>query len=643
MKSAKASPSLVKLLDAPTPGLLYRVLKRILSIVGIGVESLDFLSGNLRTEEGKRVPLVAHFESEEISRRVSEQLMQSGLLASINTRWQRNTVRLHVTRRLVVALVPLVSRILAAKALSSEKLEKPCVILHRRLAVDGDWLQGHYQNDVDLHLCRGRSGAWDGWAPLLKNLIVAITRILALGAKRVRVSDRGHNNQGRSVGVNFSGPSLLELQGDDLSTDRSYRTQPHWLFPESSAPHFRTFVLSKSDVLRVPSDVAELAKYGVTVLEKPLQFIRFWPPHPALRRLWFDAIRCCAAGLVGSLGTRRAAYWWILQLFARAWFMARLCIRLDVKVFMSGEQYPIEVDAMQLIGRYMGVKTVSYQYSNLSYPTAGMMTTSDKMLTFSPASEQIWGGDAFHPQELVPNGYIFDSSIKYVRKRSAQHRKTLKKAGASFVICYLDENFGEDRYGIVTRDEYRAEWARILRWLAQDSTLGLVAKTQFLQNTPSVLWKGDSIIESACATGRFLELFNGAHRNTVFPAEGALVADITIGYMIGATASLEAALAGCRSIMINPSEWRGAHNELYSNANLVFETLDEAISAIKEFRSGSLHQANLGDWTPIIHHFDPYRDGQAGWRTRDLLDELLACTPSEGDPLPTDRRDRNEG
>jgi hypothetical protein len=353
---------------------------------------------------------------------------------------------------------------------------------------------------------------------------------------------------------------------------------------------------------------------------------------------------------------RRAAYWWILQLFARAWLMARLCIRLDIKVFMSGEQYPIEVDAMQLISRHMGIKTVSYQYSNLSYPSAIMMTTSDKMLTFSPASEQIWGEDAFHPQELVPNGYIFDSSIKYVRKRSAQHRKTLKKAGASFVICYLDENFGEDRYGLATRDECRAEWARILRWLVQDSTLGLVVKTQFMTKTPSWDWTENPEnqyaefphelnpeVEAAQETGRFLELFNGAHRNTVFPAEGALVADITIGYMIGATASLEAALAGCRSIMINPYGWRGAHNEVFSNANLVFETLDEAISAIEEFRAGNPQQANLGDWTPIIHHFDPYRDGQAGCRTRDLLDELLACTPSEGDPLPTDPSDRNEG
>jgi len=290
---------------------------------------------------------------------------------------------------------------------------------------------------------------------------------------------------------------------------------------------------------------------------------------------------------------------------------------------MSGEGFLRETDAMQLVGPPLGVATVGYQYSNLTRSHVIMLQTSTTFLSFSEACGEAFGSAKMGPQGVVANGYPYDSSFELLEQRAASLRRRLEAAGATFVVCFFDETMSPGRYGSIHPSEHRAELETLITMVAEDPTIALVIKTQYRRNAPSRLYAGDPRLKAAMDSQRYVEISHGSHRNTVFPAEAALAADVAIGHVFGATASLEAALAGRRSIMLNEYGFKGLHDHVYDRAEIVFSSLEDALVAVRRYRAGDPAQAALGDWTPILDYFDPFRDGDSGRRMRRLLTELV--------------------
>jgi hypothetical protein len=253
------------------------------------------------------------------------------------------------------------------------------------------------------------------------------------------------------------------------------------------------------------------------------------------------------------------------------------------------------------------------------------MTTADIMLTFAPLYHERWKRSGVGPGRFADIGYLYDTSFNYVRRRARGHRCRLKKAGAQFVICYYDENVlhVHDKYGLFSFKTYCAEILALLGLVLDDPSIGVVVKTQFQRNSPQNLSDVVTIRAEAEATGRYLELVYGTHRNIVFPAEAALPADIAIGHAAGATAALEAAMAGVRCILLNPYGMRDANTALYAKVDVVYPSLPAALKAIHAFREGAPDREGLGDWSSVIGHFDPFRDGRAGHRMRALLEQVV--------------------
>ena len=111
----------------------------------------------------------------------------------------------------------------------------------------------------------------------------------------------------------------------------------------------------------------------------------------------------------------------------------------------------------------------------------------------------------------------------------------------------------------------------------------------------------------------------GSHRNVVFPVEASLAADLSIGHLFGATAALEAAVAGCRAVLLNTGGLRTRHDDVYARALVVFPNLSEVLLAVRAEREGSVQGLRMGDWNAIIDYFDPFRDGRAAERLRTLI------------------------
>ena len=78
------------------------------------------------------------------------------------------------------------------------------------------------------------------------------------------------------------------------------------------------------------------------------------------------------------------------------------------------------------------------------------------------------------------------------------------------------------------------------------------------------------------------------------------------------TARLEAALAGCRSLLLNPYGYSGANNVTYARADIVHASMDEALESVARFRKGDPRAARLGDWSDILPSLVAFRDGQIG-------------------------------
>ena len=592
------------------------------------MEEANFFAGRLLTPEGSIAQVAAARASGDLSFPAAERIVcRLPILRRLNESWGRNTILLHLARNVSFSATnwntfyQYILRIQVARALAHAQGGTPHMSLRCPASFEPDVLR---EAVPDLRLSfYGRTralviGKYLMGRRLLKYFLVG--PMLSWWWRRRAESLPPSVRDGKPTV-----PGLLIIQEADLALDRSYRTQPHWLFSEAGRPRFHTYVFPNSPPQRAPHDSAALATAAVTPLDtRAVAALSCEAGHQALdRRLRRDAIRAALAALISRSAADTVALASVAGLLAQARSLAAVCRRLNIRAFMTSENYLLPAEAMQLIAAPLDVHTLSYQYSNLAHGGPVMMTTADSMLSFSPMYHRHWVRDGIRPGRFVDVGYAYDCSFPLVGERARTCRRRLTEAGARFVLCYFDETVEHHKYGLIDAEAQRGDILALLTLLRDDPSVAVVVKTQYLRNSPSRVAGLAADIAAATRTGRYLELLHGVHRNTVLPAEAALVADITIGHAVGGTASLEAALAGVRSIMLNPYGKLDGNSPLYAQADIVYPSMGAALEAIREYRAGVPSRRGLGDWSPILRHFDPYRDGRAGYRIREILEQAV--------------------
>ncbi len=133
------------------------------------------------------------------------------------------------------------------------------------------------------------------------------------------------------------------------------------------------------------------------------------------------------------------------------------------------------------------------------------------------------------------------------------------------------------------------------------------------------------MLEKAEKTGRcFVYESSGRHTTLAPPILAGLSADICIhGHLIAGTASLECALEGLPTLLIDRE---GApYSKLHDlpEGKVVFKDWPSAIEAIFEHFNTAEGIAGFGDWSSIINDFDPFRDGKAAYRIGTYLHWLI--------------------
>jgi hypothetical protein len=422
-----------------------------------------------------------------------------------------------------------------------------------------------------------------------------------------------------------AGPALMLLQEDELSLDRSYRGQPHWLDPEDPPLPFRTYILQPEWNETTPACVGLDPDTGIRNLPlKTWSLYRGTEQVQPLRKSLHREKRACLRRSLTGAGSECVALFPLVRLLDTAADLAAFCSETGVRAFMTCENYFTAADAMQIIAEPMKIRTLSYQYSNMSRVGPAMMTTADIMATFSPLYHGRWRHRGIAPGLFHDTGYLYNGTFKRLGERAGLHRQSLVKSGAEFIVTFFDENAFRGKYELVLREDLVDEIRTLLDLVLSDSAFGLIVKSQFQRHSPVRFPELSELRAAAESTGRYLELSHGTVRNTVFPAEAALAADVALGHAVGATAALESALTGTRTLLLNPYGMKTENDRFYEQADIVYPSLDVALAAIRDYRAGNPQRAGLGDWSSILQHFDCFRDGQAGRRLKSLLKEAVA-------------------
>jgi hypothetical protein len=608
-----------------------RAAQRLIARLGgsFAVEEEPFVAGRLKMQDGQPVYIAARRRANDVAiLQAAEIVRLSPFLTRLNSEWGRNTILLHLARHFGNEAAQWLLRRYVADTLfrqSGERdavliLEEPDVILPSLYEDAATGLRIEHYRPSAARSLRQRVYPWL-W------LIRHRYRKFRWRMENLRVNeatrfDRGDGN-----------PALLLLQEDDLLPDRSYRTQPHWLEPEDPPLPFRTFILQPEWNEMTPACAGMDPGSGIRNLP-----LRMWSLFEGtkqvqpLRKILHREKRACLARSFVGVANDIPALFPMVRLLDTATDLAAFCSETGVRAFMTSENYFTAADAMQIIAGPLGIRTLSNQYSNMSSVGPSMMTTADTMVTFSPIYHERWTHPIIAPKQFYDAGYLYDSAFKRVRERAKLHRQFLMKSGARFILCFFDENAFRGKYELVLREDLVEEIRMLLKLIVNDSSWGLVVKSQFQQHSPIRFPELSELRKTADATGRYLELTHGTVRNTVFPAEAALVSDMAFGHAVGATAALESALSGTRTILLNPYGIKSENDKFYEKADIVYSSIGAAMEAIGEYRAGKPERAGLGDWSPLLHEFDPFLDGGAAARLRAFLEKEMKYKPLHAPP-----------
>ena len=294
---------------------------------------------------------------------------------------------------------------------------------------------------------------------------------------------------------------------------------------------------------------------------------------------------------------------------------------LKIKTFIFREPQFRYTDAIDLIANRMDIKTICYQYSNLGIPSPLMTCNAKYMLLFSPQYRKIFETTLAKPGNFNSIGYLYTPIRKFVSAFSQKTRDTLQNNGVNFVICYFDESVQFDKFGLVSVKSHLRELSKLIEFAIDNSNVGIIVKSQYLRNSPSVLYPQNKLIRKLLSLGRYIELHDGHHRNEIYPMEAALSADLCIGHKFGATAILEAAVVGKRGVLINEHKFTSPFDSLYSTCKILYSSIDEILEEIKICSTANFEKTEIGSWKNIINNFSTDNDDSAPVKMSKLIYE----------------------
>jgi len=234
-----------------------------------------------------------------------------------------------------------------------------------------------------------------------------------------------------------------------------------------------------------------------------------------------------------------------------------------------------------------------------------MLSNPSKMLVFSDNFNSYFSDSEFKlgPKKYIQSGYPLNIDSGALLDRSKELRKMLESYGASYIIGVFDESVqnDDDLWAWKTKSEHLTDLESLCKFVLSNNDVGVIFKTQFIRNNPNNLFPDNQLIAKALSTKRIIFPWSGKHRNLILPCEIALASNICVGDIVGGTASLEAALCGVQSILIDSMNFGIKNREIYyAHEGIVFKDLKSSLEAISQYRFESGNKKSLGNWSLLL-------------------------------------------
>jgi hypothetical protein len=567
----------------------------VLGVFGIKVRELHFHFGDIDKSSDDNLYHKSVQLADILSRDLSKQIIENTYLDKINREFGRNTLQLRLAKCYMTELIPFCQRVVLMQehpeASQQRYIQKPYFL---------SW--AYVKNCDQLKGIHFYSKPLAGFRVLLGTFIQYIKVILrhfyvCLRSFMVTID----------LPVSKSTNIILSLKEDSISTSQSRRNQQFWI--QDATADYTYFVLDGSWGFRKFSSITTLGKTHSLPLGVVGLALRKYRKDPRLVSVSRSQFKIFLSGMLSLNMASMFAFLNVKVLFLKSVEMGALALLLNANKYVFKETHGIESDAMQLVSGEIGVNTYAIQYSNLVLKNCWMISTADKFLIFSEMYKRTFSDEEFSPLEFVITGYPYREVIKHVKQPAEKIRSSLHSKGATMIIGYFDETIVPGKFSLTNKEHHHYEVSKLAELVISNKEIAVIIKTQFIKNNIASQYSLDQTIQGALNTGRLIDLCHGSDiRNTAYPTEVALASDICVGNMVGGTASLEVALSGNRSAVINPYNFEASWKHLLSGQNIVFPDLDHFLLAMQDIHKIDINSTSLGDWSSIINEFDPHHN-----------------------------------
>ena len=575
------------------------------------IEEADFIVGHLLDEKGESVYHSSRKITSRLAIKAANNIINNNkILYKLNLNYGNNTIKLFISKDLSNKMEYFVIRCLTIRSINKKSDKKLTLYIKNTDVFSSDLLNEEF-SDIDIVYY---SNFLNKYFDLFKYCLFIILRKIRLVIQYL--TTKQHLSK-----LNLDNQSVLSIGEDTIRTDKKLRSHLYWINDDKISDNYNKYVINFSNSSIIDND--KLADLGVETIS-PQLFIRAVKKSKKNKYIndLEKQIKLLFWKFIFEPNYLNKNYFaLILNLFIESKKISSMSIYLNSKVYIFKETHLIYNDAIQLISSKIGLKTVCIQYSNMSMVSPVMISSADEYILFSEIYKKVFVYKDIKPKKFHSFGYLFNGIDIHVKKEAKLIRKKLMDLGVNFIVGYFDESVQFDKWAFFTKEAHLHELHQIASKVIHDPTFAVIIKSQFIYSTPSKLYLNDKIIQDAKLTGRFLELSKGLNRNDIYPTQVALASDLCISHKVGATAGLESALLGKKTLLLNSPPSYGILDNLYRKSDIVYSSIDEVIIAINSYRRGDLNNQGLGDWKDIIHEFDPYIDNKAVIRLREHIEK----------------------
>ena len=551
-------------------------------------------------------------QAREISTRIRrEWILPAPITAALEPQWPREKVAYHLDREMEADVRRECLRVQLAASILGDQLPHG-----RLLLADRPWANylDVYARSVGLHV------RWYP-RPWTRSLTRDIQRIAALG--RRALPDRRASSKSVPVTAPL-GPSpqasglvvALRYAHRSLDTERTKRSEFFWI-DETAVVASALLYDFTSPVAIEPRIAADLSARQISIVGRA-PGVDQWRAGRVTTLVALRSLARLVRAAIGFALRRRSLSGWMLRKVAGMclehayWHEFFAANRVAVNVATWPETSVAQVLALDALG---GI-TVAYQHtaSHLIAPSAYVSAGETVQFVFSEEFASLIREADTPCERIIPTGFIYDRAVQQIRSLNAGKdlRSRVRAKGTEFVLCFFDEN-SADRWDIAaSNEEATADYAFLLNWLVEDPLISLIVKVKKASNLRARVSAIAGLLDQAEASGRCVVLRSESSLfGSIYPAEAALAADLCIGKLEGATAAMEARIAGTRTVLIGAPHLLDHPLQEWLGADVVFPNWLSARRAVDEFRLRSDARLALGDWSRGMHRLDPFLDGRA--------------------------------